>query len=242
MAIAFDAAAAGTSAGSPLTWTHTVGSNTNGIVWVGVWMGTVDNVTATYDGVAMTQAVKQRNSVDSIWHYLFYLVNPPTGAKTVSVAGTVSYGVTRGASASYTGAAQTGIPDVTGSAETSGATTLGVPVTTTVADAWLVCWGRKSTTDTGQTFSGATAERQVTGNGTSLGDSNGSVGVAGSYTSTFNTNSGSEPLAQVVAAFGPAAAGAAGNPWYAYAQQRGRIELDKVLGSFRLPPTPVTVH
>jgi hypothetical protein len=92
MAVQVDAVgpgATGTNGTSPLTWTHTA-SGTNRAVVVGVSQMdatfTANNVTATYDGTSMTLlgAVRSDNAVNGV-ALLFGLVNPPTGAKTVSV-------------------------------------------------------------------------------------------------------------------------------------------------------------
>ncbi len=123
MAIAFDTKTAFTfsAASTNITYSHTVtGSNT--ILWVGVSILATATIGAvTYNGVAMTQFGGGSVGTVAIKDYLFYLINPATGANTVSVSQNTSTQVTS-CSASYTGAAQTGQPD---------ATSLGGPTTTT---------------------------------------------------------------------------------------------------------------
>ena len=77
------------------TWTHTVGS-ANLVVVICQWgTGTSDCVndtrTITYDGVAMTSLGWLPSAIDGRWgNEFFYLLNPPSGAKTVVATSTGS--------------------------------------------------------------------------------------------------------------------------------------------------------
>jgi hypothetical protein len=114
MAVAFDAVgpgATGANGTSPLTWTHTA-SGTDRAVIVGVSQMngayTPGEVTATYGGASMTflGAKASNDDVHGV-AWLFGLVNPPTGAQTVSVqrsSGSYSF---IGGSISFTGVDQT---------------------------------------------------------------------------------------------------------------------------------------
>jgi Tfp pilus assembly protein PilX len=107
-AVAFDAAAS-TSSGSSsttLSWTHTA-SGTNRVVIVGVsYISPSATATATYGGTSMTLVGQQFTTGDSRMA-MFSLVNPPTGAKTVTVTFSVAVNSAVGGSVSMTGANQT---------------------------------------------------------------------------------------------------------------------------------------
>jgi hypothetical protein len=115
MAVAFDAvgpSSAGTnSASSPMTWTHTA-TGSNLAVIVGISQNNniynAGEVTVTYGGTAMTfLGERPSNDQTAGLAQLFGLVNPPTGAQTVSVqrsAGTYGF---IGGSISFTGVDQT---------------------------------------------------------------------------------------------------------------------------------------
>lgn len=71
-----------------VSYSHTVtGSNTLLVVWVGIWQdvggtGTVSSI--DYNGTALTSAIasfRSSNMAGEMW----YLVNPTTGANTLSV-------------------------------------------------------------------------------------------------------------------------------------------------------------
>ncbi|HVS25963.1 MAG TPA: DUF6701 domain-containing protein [Burkholderiales bacterium] len=108
-AVAFDAAASTSSAASSTTfsWTHTA-SGANRVVIVGVsYISPSATATATYGGTSMTLVGSQFTAADSRMA-MFSLVNPPTGAQTVTV--TLTAAPTQGfvgGSVSFTGANQT---------------------------------------------------------------------------------------------------------------------------------------
>ncbi len=90
MAIEFDAAAT-QGANDDTTWTHTTTSGGSGrIVIVGisnrydVAQGVNDIATVTYGGDGLTEKAYQHYS-DELQLWLWYIVNPQTGANTVSV-------------------------------------------------------------------------------------------------------------------------------------------------------------
>lgn len=115
--IAFDApssvdgGANATGNTAPLTWSHTVTSTgTNRILIVGVAMRnaaaqTVAANGVTYNGVVLTQLDAQDVASASRIE-MWYLLNPPTGANTVSVTTTADVRMAAGAT-SYTGVDQT---------------------------------------------------------------------------------------------------------------------------------------
>ena len=85
MAISFDSVTRGSDTTGPATNTtsHTVGTGNNRILFgacVGNVIAQVDNITGmTYNGVAMTLIDKSNGSGDR-WQYLYYLLNPDSGA------------------------------------------------------------------------------------------------------------------------------------------------------------------
>ncbi len=88
MAIAFDAAASGHTSATSVTFTHTIGSGSNRIVFVCLAYrynaSILLNVSATFGGAAMTFM----DSNVSTWRYgvyAWYLKNPTPGANTVVV-------------------------------------------------------------------------------------------------------------------------------------------------------------
>lgn len=136
--VSFDSAAAGTAVANPgsgnIQWTHTA-SGSNRAVIVAIALSEVapngdynswNVTTATYGGVAMTAFVAQgSNNSNAGFVMLFKLLNPPTGAQTVSVTFTYATAGTPdvmiGSSASYTGVLS--IDGLAGAAGNSNATT-----------------------------------------------------------------------------------------------------------------------
>lgn len=198
MAIVFDAAAGVTTAvtATSVSHSHTC-TGSNGILFaVGYSNSTSGTLTATYNSVAMSSIVTASNGIKIT---LFYLVNPATGANTLAVNWDGAATVLRVASASYTGAAQTGQPD----SSTSGtdATSPFRISTTTVADnSWTIAafgdnGGSALTVEAGTT--------NRAGSGTStlvLGDSNAAKTPAGSVELGCTGTSGG---VQVIASFSP---------------------------------------
>lgn len=108
MAIAFDSAVAFNSSGtSSVTFSHTIsGSNTILFVHGEGSQGPTATLTATYNGVSMTELGHSiDNTGTGVPTYLFYMVNPPTGAHNVVVSS--SNVSVSGSSVSYTGVKQT---------------------------------------------------------------------------------------------------------------------------------------
>lgn len=211
MAIAFDAVTTGTATSSgTFQWNHTC-TGSDLILWVGVWMGTADDVAVTYNGVSMTVAVKVQAPGDNLWHYLFYLVSPATGSNQVSCTGTNSYGTCRGVAASYTGV-NTGTPDlITDSTTNASATTIDCNVTTTQDNCWGVGWCRASAAGADVVFSVSATNRQVANGGGAdddsvFADSNGSLGAAAAETFTMTTGV-SGAMAGLMATFAPTGGG-----------------------------------
>lgn len=209
MAIAFDSASNGSSGTSTtISWTHTVSSNTNGVLFMAISANTgvtVSNV--KYGGVAMTALLSnQEANTQSIWVY--YLFAPSTGANTATFDATGA-GQKAGCSSAYTGVLQSGMPD---NSTTSGFHPSGADSTLTLSPVASNCWGINIagwnglytiTGGTGITKRAAnTAGSVVVG----IGDTNATI--SGS-TSTALHSSSSDWYAAYMASFAPAAGGGA---------------------------------
>lgn len=141
MAIKFNAVSVGASTGtSPLTWSHTNASNSNRLLVVAISVGATTSPNCsgvTYNGSAMTLLGSAR-STSTIQATLWYLLNPSTGANTISATVTGTGNLTaNGAATSYYNVKQSAQPDaVAGNIGSSSVATLSV---TTVADnSWVV--------------------------------------------------------------------------------------------------------
>lgn len=174
--IAFDNSSDLTLATSTATYTksYTVNSNTNGILFVGLFASTSDQITGvTYAGVAMTQIGKTHAGTDR-WVYLYYLLAPTTGANNVVASFSASQDAIQGMAVSYTGAFQSGQPDasVTG----TGGSYVSPTVTVVASGCWIVAVTRNNsgTPSAGTTGTAMTA-RHTSSNGIGLFHSNATV-------------------------------------------------------------------
>lgn len=201
-AIAFDSSAQDTNIGaSPRTWTHTCTGNNRLLTVISIGSVGVDDVSGvTYNGVAMTSAVKIQLPGGSRWVTLWYLLNPASGANTVSVNGSAQCS---GLSASYTGVKQSGQPDATASNSSAGATSLATTLTTIADNCWTVGGVLYNNPTVG--VGAGTTRRQLwslVANFENF-DSNGAITPPGS-TSLNSTCTTSGPVGQVMASFSPA--------------------------------------
>lgn len=233
MAIAFNAALdLGYSSGNTtsLTAAYTVGSGANRLLVVGVLgngLSSADSVTGvTYAGVAMTLAAKNIGTgagtpANDRYTYLYYLLNPPSGANNVVVSATVSDYLIAVA-ADYTGVAQSGQPDVTatGIAAVAGNSSgsLTTPVTTTAANDWIievVGNGYNVGTHSGYAFTSTNLTGRVEGVAFKepllLDMSTTTAGAYSPIVTTAATVVVSMDIMSAVAAFKPAGGAAAGN-------------------------------
>lgn len=205
MAIAFDASVLGpnTLAASPQTWSHTT-SGTNRILFVGA-ISTADTITGvTYNSVAMTLIGKTSYpGVGRQGVALFYLINPTSGANTVSVTGSSTVS---GFSSSFTGAQQSGQPDSFAATNPADGANLVMTTTVVASNCWLVACEADGAG--GETAGAGTTIRQTHSFALTLSDSNGTVGT-GSQSLTINF--ASNKRAGIVASFSPAAAAATSN-------------------------------
>lgn len=107
MAVAFDAAADGAAdSGSSVSYSHTC-SGSDRLLIVGVaWRGTQTVSSVTYNGVAMTQVAAHAAGGNNTRVKQYYLINPASGANTVSVTMSGATNLVVG-SISFNGAHQT---------------------------------------------------------------------------------------------------------------------------------------
>jgi hypothetical protein len=203
MAIALDATGGSTANTDGLTFSHTC-TGSSLILFVAVGIGNPTGVACsgvTYNGVAMTKVSEvyaQSNIPVSLW----YLINPATGAHNVVISttgGGVSF--TRGASASYTGAKQSGVPDSFNTFANGTAGTSQALSTTVVANN---CWLVVAAYANGDVGAGTgVTQRNVEPSSPPrllIGDSNGTV-ATGSQSMTILQTTGSQPMGFVMASF-----------------------------------------
>ena len=89
MAVAFDTASNGssTAGGGNISWTHTMGGTSAFYLVVAVVLDAGNTATVTFDSVSMTQiaTIGGGTGGSALTTYLFGLLGPSTGAKTVAV-------------------------------------------------------------------------------------------------------------------------------------------------------------
>jgi hypothetical protein len=200
MAITLDTATGSFTTGTNLSWSHTAGTLTNGIVFVGIQiMGSISG-TPTYGGVSMVQVGTRNSGAGNIY---LYVALATSGSKTVSIDATASVQIW-GSAVTYNGASQTTTVDNSTTNITSGAqTSLTTTLTPVASGCWatIVCGGaRVPTASTNVTSRYA----DTTNTNLNQGDSNGTA--AGSYGQTF-TFSSTNQEATVMASFAPAVTG-----------------------------------
>jgi hypothetical protein len=202
MAIAYDSSASGTSAGTSTTFAHTC-AGSNRILFVEAYSTSGDDVTGiTYNGAAMTQVSKVSKSGSSEKLYLYYLLAPATGSNNVVVSRSGSGGFLHGASASYTGALQSGVPDsFATSAPVGNDTSISISTTSILDNCWLV--GSFVCDNGGITAGSSTTVRAGDTSFDVIADSNGAKTPAGSYALAINCNNAGR--AGIVASFAPSA-------------------------------------
>ncbi len=205
MSITFDTAAGSfTNGANSLTWAHTC-SGANRMLFVGVIDNNEngDHVTGvTYAGVSMTLVNKIKYSgADNRYTYLFSLPAPATGANNVVISASISINM-KGSSSSYNGVFQ-GTVDSSTTASGPGTVTCNL---TTVANN---CWGimvAGTTQDSSASTNFTSRNSQNSGNNLErLGDSNGVITPAGSFSMSVTIPGGpTENCSGVAASFAPA--------------------------------------
>jgi hypothetical protein len=132
-----------TASGTSDTLSYPMGSGSNGLLIVSALCNNGDHIGttgATFNGVTMSFDRKE-NSRQTLWDYIFYEYNPPSGTHNIVVStdGT-SCEIDVGA-ASYFGVSQSGFPDATQSQGGVAASSLTMTVTTVANNDWafMVC-------------------------------------------------------------------------------------------------------
>jgi hypothetical protein len=210
MAIAFDTSSYGKNTNtSPITFSHTC-TGSNLILFVGVTMrapsGTPTCSGVTYNGVSMT-SLGAVDSSGTIRVYLFYLINPATGANDVSASFSGLQADTDcvvGAS-SFSGVTQTDPINVSGSANNSGGTSsITKALTTTVDNCWIfnVVGGNNMTVSV--KYSETSAYNQLQSLYCRGAGAYKSTTTAGSVNTGWDSGSGSNDMVIWAAAFKPA--------------------------------------
>lgn len=195
MAIAFDVASDNGSLAGPatsVTWAHTC-TGSNRILFACFFGNTTDTVTGvTYNNVAMTFVNKVSNTADR-WIYVYMLVNPASGANNIVASGSSS--LWRGLGVSYTGAAQSGQPDASGTNSATAVTGLTGTITTVAANAWAILLGKTNNGDPAA-GTGSTQREVGEGNGIAIFDSNAGL-TAGSNSMAITSSLGNDAVIMV---------------------------------------------
>lgn len=224
--IAHDASAEGQvgSGSSSLTFSHTT-AGTNRLLFVCVVTGN-NSPTVTYNSVSMTQ-IGTGVSNTGYYTHIFYLAAPATGTNDVVITlGSGTNGIL-GLSASYTGAAQTGIPDSSNTGTLTDSTPLSVSTTTSADNSWVVgCFGGSPNVD--PSAGTATTLRQAISNALPIQgavvDTNGAVTPAGAR--ALEVQPGATSFQSMyVASFAPAAGGGGGGSGFVPAIRNNPIGI-----------------
>lgn len=190
-AIAYDNSASAQSANgaTSLTYAVTIAASNEYLVVGAVDYG--DYVTGmTYNGTSMTSLGSQAIVGGGGSVRAYGLANPSMGANNVVITKSTGSNFIPSVAGSYSGAAQTGQPEATGTNTASSASTLTVSATTLTDNAWMVLLGWNDNGGTMTASTGSTKRTQTPSyGGFALFDSNAGISPAGSnsmtYTSTF---------------------------------------------------------
>ena len=184
-AVAFDAAVTEQNTGttSPATFSHTC-TGANLVLFLASFLdGTAAITDITYNSVSSSALNTVNSAPASVDLYLRYLAGPATGANTVSVAWSGTPSFSRSYASSYTGAAQTGIPDAQNTGAQAGGSSLAVIITVVATGCWVVAFERGENSGKATSVTNVTTNRSGTDGG--FWDSGGTVST-GSFTATAN--------------------------------------------------------
>jgi hypothetical protein len=210
MAIAFHASAdlgnnGGTSTSLTVSYTCGAGANRALVVTCNGQVNSDVITGATYNTVPMTLAVKQAPSSSAQrYTYMFYLLNPASGANNVVISATGGNLTIEACAADYTGV---GSFDATNSGTSAGSSTTAVLSLTTIADnCWAIFgWGGYAG-GANTPFAGSGLTQRVFGaafkdNG--ICDSNGAIHPAGAYSMTENIGAAASSTQSMALSFAP---------------------------------------
>ncbi len=151
--IAFDAQSASGYSATSATWSHTC-SGSDRLLVIGIYSTNSNDVASvTYNSVACT-FINRVVVTGGQEIYLYYLLNPATGANNVVVTATSGNLQGYGAATSYTGVKQSAQPDASATNQSASTTSLTTSVTTTADNCWLVgfAYGQTASAGTGTIF------------------------------------------------------------------------------------------
>lgn len=200
MPIAYDNSTAGGN--GTTTFSHTVSSGNNRILFLMILSADNPTYTPTYNGVSMTLLDNIHEVVTNFSVYVFYLVNPASGANNV-VTGSGGGSFYEAIAASYTGASQTGVPNVSlTDFKTAHTTSVTEMVTTTIDSCWVAMAAAKTAGSIPAAGTGSTL--RISGdNLTSWFDSNSAVTPPGNKSMTMTGDDDSGRWIIVQFAFAP---------------------------------------
>lgn len=205
LAIAYDTATAGTdSTTSPINLTHvSTGSNLFFLQSIGSDPGGTDDVTAaSYNSVSSTKLGGTNTWFTDGQQWLYYQYGVAAGSATASTSfsGATSHGL---ATATYTGASQSGFPDSENYGSVAGAS-LTVSTTVVTSDCWLIA-ACAYTIWSGTPGGAGTTVRITSSTRAGIADSNGIVGT-GSQSLIINGLNAGQYGALRVCSLAPASA------------------------------------
>jgi hypothetical protein len=118
-----------------LTFSHTC-TWSNRILFVGFFAGNIDSASSvTYNWVSMTQIGK---ALSDRYTYLYYLINPASGANNVVITITEAWTALAWCASSYNWASQTGQLDSSSTGTASGVNNLTLTTTVVATNSWTV--------------------------------------------------------------------------------------------------------
>lgn len=209
-AIALDTSTKAVTAGATsLTYAHTV-TGTDTMVVVGstvVHAADEQDITSmTYNGEAMTEAVRVYFPTNSANNSLYYAVGADTGSNNVVINVDATYAI--GAmSISYTGVKQSGQPDASSIVtETAVVANVTANVTTVADNSWVIFMHDNSSNFFTGSYSNATGRQAFTTTVCcgAIADSATPVTPAGSFSQTGNSGSGNAAFTALQVSFAPA--------------------------------------
>ena len=202
-AIAFDNAGGGSLVDAVTqTTAFNAGSGSSRLLWVGSVVRGQTTSGVTYNAVSMTELTSNftiGGSSDKV--QLWYLAAPASGSNNVVITADSSTLINGGFS-SYTGAAQTGIPDAETSNTVSTENTLSTTVTTVADNSWAMLVARANSDDNANAGSGTT-ERGGSSGGLDLQMFDGNALVTPAANTTLVVNGITQNYGVIMASFAP---------------------------------------
>lgn len=204
---AFSSQTLGAITASPHTFsTQHTASGSNRIVIVGA-MGDFTSAGLltgiTYGGVAMTKIIEGISWSGGNYLSLWYLIAPATSASSIIFTWTGADKRVSFVCASYTGAKQSGQPDVSTSNNQESGSSLTTTLTSIADNCWTVLHLLPADFDSSSGGTGTTMRQNSNGGRGGYADSNGAITPAGS-TSLIVNYGGSTRAGHVMASIAPA--------------------------------------